>query len=36
MPRISYVDPDSVTDPELSGYLDDAAPTGRPGWRARP
>lgn len=30
MPRISYVDPDSVTDPELSGYLDDARAYGTP------
>ena len=30
MPRISYVDPDSVTDPELCGYLDDARAYGTP------
>ncbi|MEV6491973.1 carboxymuconolactone decarboxylase family protein [Actinoplanes sp. NPDC051633] len=30
MPRISYVDPDSVTDPELAGYLDDSRRYGTP------
>lgn len=30
MPRISYVDPDSVTDPELVGYLDDSRKYGTP------
>ena len=30
MPRISYVDPDSVTDPELAGYLADARDHGTP------
>lgn len=30
MPRISYVDPDSVTDPELAGYLEDSRRYGTP------
>ena len=30
MARISYVDPDSVTDPELAGYLSDAREHGTP------
>jgi AhpD family alkylhydroperoxidase len=30
MPRISYVDPASVTDPELAGYLEDSRIHGTP------
>jgi alkylhydroperoxidase family enzyme len=30
MPRISYVDPASITDPELAGYLDDSRRYGTP------
>jgi AhpD family alkylhydroperoxidase len=30
MPRISYVDPASITDPELAGYLDDSRRFGTP------
>jgi AhpD family alkylhydroperoxidase len=30
MPRISYVDPDSITDPELAGYLADSRRFGTP------
>ena len=30
MPRISYVDPRSITDPELAGYLDDSRRYGTP------
>ena len=30
MPRISYVDPDSVTEPDLARYLDDARAHGTP------
>jgi AhpD family alkylhydroperoxidase len=30
MPRISYVDPASVTDPELAGYLEDSRRYGTP------
>jgi AhpD family alkylhydroperoxidase len=30
MPRISYVDPDSVTDPELASYLEDSRRYGTP------
>jgi len=30
MPRISYVPPDSLTDPELAGYLEDARKYGAP------
>lgn len=30
MARISYVDPDSVTDPELAGYLEDSRRYGTP------
>jgi AhpD family alkylhydroperoxidase len=30
MPRISYVDPDSVTEPDLARYLDDARVHGTP------
>jgi AhpD family alkylhydroperoxidase len=30
MPRISYVDPDSITDPELAGYLEDSRRYGTP------
>ena len=31
MARISYVDPASITDPELRGWLDEAVREGRPG-----
>ncbi len=30
MPRISYVDPQSITDPELVGYLEDSRRFGTP------
>jgi AhpD family alkylhydroperoxidase len=30
MPRISYVDPASITDPELAGYLEDSRTYGTP------
>jgi AhpD family alkylhydroperoxidase len=30
VPRISYVDPDSITDPELAGYLEDSRRHGTP------
>ncbi|MBU2663630.1 carboxymuconolactone decarboxylase family protein [Actinoplanes bogorensis] len=30
VPRISYVDPHSITDPELAGYLDDSRRYGTP------
>lgn len=30
MPRISYVDPDSITDPELRGYIADSRRYGTP------
>jgi alkylhydroperoxidase family enzyme len=30
MPRISYVDPASITDPELAGYIEDARRYGTP------
>jgi AhpD family alkylhydroperoxidase len=30
VPRISYVDPTSVTDPELAGYLEDSRTYGTP------
>ncbi len=30
MPRISYVDPASITDPELAGYFDDSRRCGTP------
>lgn len=30
MPRISYVDPATITDPELAGYLEDARRHGTP------
>ena len=30
MPRISYVDPDSITDPELAGYIADSRKYGTP------
>jgi hypothetical protein len=30
MPRISYVDPDSIDDPELAGYLEHARVYGTP------
>jgi alkylhydroperoxidase family enzyme len=30
MARISYVDPDSITDPELAGYLEDSRRYGTP------
>ena len=30
MPRISYVDPATLTDPELRGYLEDARLHGTP------
>lgn len=30
MPRISYVDPDSITDPELAGYIADSRRFGTP------
>lgn len=30
MPRISYVDPDSITDPELAGYIADSRTYGTP------
>lgn len=31
MARISYVDPDTITDPEIRGWLDEAVSAGRPG-----
>jgi AhpD family alkylhydroperoxidase len=31
MPRISYIDPDSITDPELAGYIADSRKYGTPG-----
>ncbi len=30
MPRISYVDPNTITDSELAGYLEDARLHGTP------
>lgn len=30
MPRISYIDPDSITDPELAGYIADSRTYGTP------
>lgn len=30
MPRITYVDPETITDPELAGYLEDARLHGTP------
>ena len=30
MPRIPYVDPSSVTDPEIRGYLEQASREGTP------
>jgi alkylhydroperoxidase family enzyme len=30
MPRISYVDPASITDPELAGYIEDSRKFGTP------
>jgi alkylhydroperoxidase family enzyme len=30
MPRISYIDPDSITDPELAGYIADSRKFGTP------
>jgi AhpD family alkylhydroperoxidase len=30
MPRISYVDPSTITDPELAGYLEDSRRHGTP------
>ena len=30
MPRIPYVDPDTVTDPEIKGYLERARREGTP------
>ena len=31
MTRISYVDPDTITDPQIRGWLEDAIREGRPG-----
>ena len=31
MARISYVDPDTITDPQIRGWLDEAIHEGRPG-----
>lgn len=31
MARISYVDPESITDPEIRGWLEEAIKAGRPG-----
>jgi hypothetical protein len=31
MARISYVDPDSITEPEIRSWLDEAVRAGRPG-----
>ena len=31
MARISYVDPATITDPEIRGWLDEAVRAGRPG-----
>ena len=31
MARISYVDPDTIADPQIRGWLDEAMRTGRPG-----
>jgi hypothetical protein len=31
MARISYVDPESVVDPEIRGWLEEAIRAGRPG-----
>ena len=31
MARISYVDPDSIRDPEIRDWLDEAVAAGRPG-----
>ena len=31
MARISYVDPNTIADPQIRGWLDDAVRTGRPG-----
>jgi hypothetical protein len=33
MARISYVDPATITDPEIRGWLDEAVRAGRPGTR---
>ena len=31
MARISYVDPDTIVDPQIRGWLDEAVRAGRPG-----
>jgi hypothetical protein len=31
MARISYVDPDTIVDPEIRGWLEEAVHAGRPG-----
>ena len=31
MARISYVDPDTIADPQIRGWLDEAVRAGRPG-----
>lgn len=31
MARISYVDPDTIADPQIRGWLEDAVREGRPG-----
>ena len=31
MARISYVDPDTIADPQIRGWLEDAVRAGRPG-----
>ena len=31
MARLPYVDPDTITDPQIRGWLDEAVAAGRPG-----
>ncbi len=31
MARLSYVDPDTITDPQVRAWLDEAVAAGRPG-----
>ena len=31
MARISYVDPDTIADPQIRGWLDESVRAGRPG-----
>jgi hypothetical protein len=31
MARLSYIDPDTIADPQIRGWLDEAVAAGRPG-----